>query len=348
VTSPREARPPGWQTFTVELDQHSGVATVTMHGTGSGNAMGGLLWSELPAMVAALDADSRVNAAVLRGAGDCFTVGLDLRWYLPRYRRTVRPGAGLPQVRAGLLADATTMQAAITAVADSRLPVIAAIHGSCVGAGLDLISACDIRIASADAFFSLREVRIGVVADLGSLQRLPRIIGAGHTRELALTGRDLPAIEAHQLGLVTRVPPTSQALFVEADRLARQIAAHPPAVIAGIKRVLDESLDLPLSTGLRHVALWNAAFLPSPDLPDLLAQALRNDPPPSQAGERQPRTQTQENRTTAHVHRPGHPPAPGQDLPETPRGQTDRSVDQDLHRDETRTQYQELQRDTAP
>jgi enoyl-CoA hydratase len=274
---------PDWQSFHVDLDESCGVAMVTMRGTATGNAMGGVLFAELPQMMAALAADAQIRAIVLRGAGSDFSVGLDLLWYLPKYRRTVRPGDGLPEVRAQLLADAATMQAAISAVAGSRLPVIAAIHGNCVGAGLDLISACDIRIASADAFFSLREVHIGVVADLGSLQRLPRIIGAGRTRELALTGRDLSAAEAYSMGLLTRVLPTPATLFEAVHELARQVAAHPPHVIAGIRRVLDQTLDMPLSMGLNHVALWNAAFLPSPELPELLAQAIRGRPEPGNA-----------------------------------------------------------------
>lgn len=277
------AEPP-WRAFSVEFDESSGVATVAMCGTAAGNAMGGLVWSELPALMGAMDSDQRVRAVVLRGAGDCFSVGLDLRWYLPRYRRTVRPGDGLPEVRERLLVEATTMQAAISSVATGRVPVVAAVHGGCIGAGLDLVSACDIRIASADAFFSLREVRIGIVADLGSLQRLPRVIGAGHTRELALTGRDLPAAEALSMGLLTRVLPGPQQLFTEAARLAGELAAHPPGAVTGIRRVLDESADLPLAAGLRQVALWNAAFLPSPQLPDLLRQALRGDGVPDGGG----------------------------------------------------------------
>jgi enoyl-CoA hydratase len=271
---------PQWQCFQVDLDECRGVATVTLRGTAAGNAMGGMVFTELPALITALAHNPRTRAVVLRGAGDGFSVGLDLRWYLPKYRRTMRPGEGLPQVRAQLLADAASMQTSISAVGASRLPVIAAVHGSCVGAGLDLVSACDIRIASADAFFSLREVHIGLVADLGSLQRLPRIIGAGHTRELALTGRDLSATEAHAMGLVTRVLPTPARLFDAADELAGQVAAHPPHVVAGIRQVLDHTLDLPLSQGLRHVAVWNAAFMPSPELPGLLAQAMRAPPVP--------------------------------------------------------------------
>jgi len=266
----------GWRAFDVELDERAGVATVTLTGTGAGNAMGGLVWSELPAVFETLDANPAARAVVLRGAGDCFSVGLDLRWYIPRYRRLVRAGEGSDVAR-WLLDEATWMQDAIGALPASRLPMVVAVHGSCIGAGLDLAAAGDIRLASADAVFSLREVRIGIVADLGVLQRLPRIVGAGHTRELALTGRDVPADEARSMGLVTKVLPTPSALFEEATAVATTIAGYPPRTVAGIKRVVERTQDMPLAEGLHHVALWNAAFLPSPEVTDLLTAALRGE-----------------------------------------------------------------------
>jgi enoyl-CoA hydratase len=267
---------PAWRAFDVELDERTGVAVVTLTGTGAGNAMGGLVWSELQPVFESLDANPAVRAVVLRGAGESFSVGLDLRWYIPRYRRLVR-GGDAPAVARRLLDEATWMQDAIGALPASRLPVVVAVHGSCVGAGLDLAAAGDIRLASADAVFSLREVRIGIVADLGVLQRLPRIVGAGHTLELALTGRDVPADEARSMGLVTKVLATPSALFEEAEAVATTIAGYPPQTVAGIKRVVERTQDMPLAEGLRHVALWNAAFLPSPELTDLLTAALRGE-----------------------------------------------------------------------
>ena len=266
-----------WRAFDVQVDERTGVATVMLAGTAAGNAMGGLVWSELPSVFEALDADPAARAVVLRGAGDCFSVGLDLRWYVPRYRRMVRAGEGSPDVSQQLLDEATWMQDAIGALPASRLPVVVAVHGSCIGAGLDLAAAGDIRLASADAVFSLREVRIGIVADLGVLQRLPRIVGAGHTRELALTGRDVSAAEARSMGLVTKVLATPSALFEEANAVATRIAGYPPQTVAGIKQVVERTQDMPLAEGLRHVALWNAAFLPSPGLTDLLTAALRGE-----------------------------------------------------------------------
>jgi enoyl-CoA hydratase len=261
--------------FSVDQDPASGVAVVTLNGTADGNAMGASVWSGLPEVVASLEADDTVRAVVMRGAAGCFSVGLDLRWYLTHYRRMTRDGDQHPSLRARLLAESGQMQGALNAVAVSRLPFIAAIHGACVGAGLDLAVACDIRLAAADAYFSLREIRIGVVADLGSLQRLPRLIGGGPTRDLALTGRDLPAAEALARGLVSHVFPEAGQLFDGARALAAQIATYPPHVVAGVKEALGQTQDLPLMSGLRFTGMWNSAFMPSPELPDLLGDALR-------------------------------------------------------------------------
>jgi enoyl-CoA hydratase len=268
----------GLRAFGIELDERTGVATVRLTGTAAGNAMGGLVWSELPSVFEALDASPDARAVVLRGAGECFSIGLDLRWYVPHYRRLVRGSDGEAVVKR-LLDEATWMQDALGAVAASRLPVIAAVHGSCVGVGLELVAACDIRLASANAVFSLPEVQLGIVPDLGVLQRLLRVVGAGHTRELALSGREVPAAEAHSMGLVTKVLATAEALFKEARALAERIAGYPPRTVHGIKQVLDRTQDMSLEEGIRYSALWSAAFLPSPELPDLLRAALRGDLP---------------------------------------------------------------------
>ena len=163
------------------------------------------------------------------------------------------------------------LQAAIDAVARCVKPVIAAVHGWCIGGGLDLASACDLRLCSADARFSLREVKVAMVADIGSLQRLPAIIGEGHTRELAFTGRDLDAARALRIGLVNEVYPTPEALFAAAGQLASEIAGNPPLVVSGIKQVLNAETEARAQRGLAYVAAWNAAFLPSEDLQEAFA-----------------------------------------------------------------------------
>ena len=265
-----------WKAFTVEHKDH--VAQVTLIGPGKGNAMGPDLWSELPVLFAQLDADPDVRAVVLAGAGKHFTFGLDL----------VAMGGDLAAVLAdGARAKARTefhgmvkrMQAAITAVADCRKPVVAAIQGWCIGGGVDLITAADIRYASADAKFSVREVKVGMVADVGTLARLPYIIGDGHVRELALTGKDLDAARAEKIGLVNDVFADADDVLAAAHRTAAEIAANPPLVVHGIKDVLDHSRSAQVDDSLRYVAAWNAAFLPSEDLGEAIKAIFEKRPP---------------------------------------------------------------------
>jgi enoyl-CoA hydratase len=162
------------------------------------------------------------------------------------------------------------MQGAPHAIFLCRKPVIAAVHGWCIGGGLDVVAACDLRLCSRGTRFSLREVKVGMVADVGSLQRLPFIIGEGATRELALSGRDIDGERALQLGLVSEVLDGDDALFQRAGVVAAEIAANPPLVVQGIKRVMNALIAKDIEDGLRAVASWNAAFLGSEDLTEAM------------------------------------------------------------------------------
>ena len=176
-----------YESLTVDTEDH--VALVTLTGPGKGNAMGPAFWAELPVAFAALDADPEVRAIVLTGSGRNFSYGLDLVAMGGTLAPVLAEGA-LAKPRTEFHTTVKAMQGAITAVADCRTPVIASVHGWCIGGGVDLISAVDIRYASADAKFSVREVKLAMVADVGSLARLPLILSEGHLRELALTGKD--------------------------------------------------------------------------------------------------------------------------------------------------------------
>jgi enoyl-CoA hydratase len=252
-----------YQSLAVDVDGH--VAQVTLLGPGKGNAMGPEFWAELPSVFASLDADPDVRAIVLTGSGRNFSYGLDL----PAMGDTLSPmlaDGALAKPRAEFHTRLRSMQQSITAVADCRTPVIASIHGWCIGGGVDLISAVDIRYASADAKFSVREVKLAIVADAGSLARLPLILSDGHLRELALTGRDINAERATRIGLVNDVYADAEASLAAAHATAKEIAANPPLVVQGIKDVLDEQRTAQVSASLRYVAAWNSAFLPSKDL----------------------------------------------------------------------------------
>ena len=249
------------------------IAEVSLLGPGKGNAMGPEFFAELPVVFRALDEDDAVRAIVLRGSGENFCYGLNVAAMMP----TLGPILAGPQMADGrerLLRLIGELQASIQAVASCRKPVIAAIDGWCVGGGLDLAAACDIRVCSAQAGFSLREVKLAIVADLGALQRLPAIIGAGHTRELAYTGRDIDAQRALRIGLVNDVYPDAPALYAAARALAREIAENSPLTVRGIKQVLTGPEERSTADGLRYVATWNAAFLQSADLVQAIGALL--------------------------------------------------------------------------
>lgn len=228
------------------------------------NAMGPPFWSDFPHAVHSLTEDPAIEVIVVAGKGRSFSVGLDLKSMMG----SLEPPAGASHATASslLLKEVKSMQRGFTALADSPKPVIAAVHGHCLGAGIDLIAACDIRLASSNTIFSIREVRMAIVADLGTLQRLSRVLNPGHLAELALTGRDFNADEAREMGLVSRIYDSSEALFEGAMSLANAITENSPLVVQGIKTILRQQQNAAEAAGLDYVALWNAAFLQSEDL----------------------------------------------------------------------------------
>ncbi len=264
-----------WNAFAVEIADH--VAVVTLIGPGKGNAMGPDFWSECPLVFAQLDADPDVRAILLVGSGKHFTFGLDLAAMAGEFAPLMADKA-LAGPRTAFHNTIKRMQLATNAVADCRKPVVAAVHGWCIGGGLDLISAADIRYASSDAKFSVREVRVAIVADMGSLARLPAIIGDGHLRELALTGKDIDAARAEKIGLINDVFEDHDALIAGARATAAEIAANPPLVVQGVKEVLDNSRAADVDAGLRFVAAWNAAFLASNDLTEAITAVFEKRP----------------------------------------------------------------------
>lgn len=254
------------------------VAEVVLIGPGKGNAAGPDFWREMPLVFRALDRDPAVRAVIVRGEGKNFSYGLDLPAMMAEPEMRVS-GENLAAERTDLYDMILRMQEALNAVAACRKPVVAAIQGWCIGAGLDLIAACDIRLCTDDARFSLREVKVAIVADMGSLQRLPHIIGEGHTRDLALTGKDVDAAYASRIGLVTATYPDGDGLLAAARETATLIASNPPLVVHGVKRVLDERITRSVEDGLRFVATWNAAFMQSHDLTEAMVAFMERRSP---------------------------------------------------------------------
>jgi enoyl-CoA hydratase len=253
------------------------VADVVLRGPGKGNAMGPDFWRECPRVFEKLDRDESVRAIVVSAEGNHFTYGLDLPAMMGDLSSAI--SEGLAASRTKLHDKVLELQRAFQLVAACKKPVIAAVNGWCIGGGIDFITACDVRLCTKDAKFSVREVKVAMVADLGTLQRLPAIVGHGHTRELALTGKDIDAARALRIGLVNDVSDTKEALLEAAHAMAREIAANPPLVVQGVKQVLESAHAPAVDAGLRYVAAWNSAFLPSKDLGEAFGAFLERRAP---------------------------------------------------------------------
>ena len=244
--------------FKVEIDHH--IAWLTLNRPEKRNAMGLAFFEQIAGWFDDFDQDSDVRVVVIKAEGRSFCAGTDLK------EASELLGQGSADGRDRMHQKIMELQKSLTKIERCRKPVIAAIHGHCVGGGMDMICACDVRLATKDAVFSIRETRMGIIADVGTLQRLPHIIGQGWFRELALTGRDFTASEALQMGLITRICDDRPGLYKEARNLADQILACPPLTVQGTKETIIYSRDHGVEAGLQYVAQKNAAALPSEDL----------------------------------------------------------------------------------
>jgi enoyl-CoA hydratase len=263
----------------LSIEKKGAVGTLWLDRPEKRNAMTSEMWTALPAAIAALGNDPDIRAVVLAGRGKSFCVGLDLMALSEvtpsDAEQTSRAEANLQQMEV-----TRRFQSAISSIAQCPVPVIAAVHGHCLGGGIDLITACDIRIASTDATFSVRETRMGIVADVGTLQRLPRVVTSGHVAELAYTGRDIDAARAEKIGLVNDVYPDADAVLTAAYELAEEIAANSPLAVRGTKFILQQSEDLTTEQSLLLNGLWTmATSLQSNDLKEAVTAYLEKRAP---------------------------------------------------------------------
>lgn len=239
------------------------IAIVSMNRPDKANGMTPDFWADLPRLMSELGRDETVRVAVIRGEGRHFTGGMDLAAFAEIAKLfESEPGRAAYAMRDTIL----RLQDAFNAVERARFPVIAAVHGACIGAGIDMITACDLRVASEDAYFSIEEIHIGMAADVGTLQRLPKLISPSVAAELAYTGRRFRADEAKAIGLLSQVLPDGTALESAAMQLARDIADKSPLAITGIKRNLAYARDHSVADGLDYIATWNAGMLRSAEL----------------------------------------------------------------------------------
>ncbi len=247
------------------VEKQAPLAFVFLNRPEKKNAMGPDAWLEPPAIFAELDADPEIRVIIIAGKGPCFSAGIDLHsmvGHLPELMDKNQSGGTkwrfLPKIK--------QLQDSISAIEKCRKPVIAAIHGHCLGAGLDMATACDIRICSADALFSLKEAAVGFVADVGVLQRIPLIIGQGHARELAYTAKTIGADKAREMLLVNEVCQDFPSLMARATELAGEIANNSPLAVQASKDVLNYCVGKSIDDGLKYVASISANIIPSKDL----------------------------------------------------------------------------------
>jgi Delta3,5-Delta2,4-dienoyl-CoA isomerase len=268
--------------ISVEFDGH--VATVWLDRAEARNAFAPDFWTDFPAIIDALGEDTETRVIVIAGKGSAFTAGIDLKAFGPSFvsggvAPSGQPGGSGAAQRMENYRTIKRMQRTFSSLAECPKPVIAAIHGYCLGAGVDLITACDIRYAASDAVFSVRETRIAMVADVGTLQRLPRIVDPGRVAEIVYTGKDFDADEALEMGLISRIAPNAETVQKLAADTAAAIAANSPLAVQGAKAVLRAGETMSVDEHLDYVALWNSSFIHSSDLAEATMAFLEKRSP---------------------------------------------------------------------
>ena len=258
-----------YKSFTVEVADH--VASLVLSRPDELNTMSRDFWVELGEVLEEINKNSEVRVVVMSSTGKHFCAGMDLSAFsngvdnIPDGKKPDHARIGEAVYRV-----AKELQGYISSLEKIRVPVIAAIQGGCIGGAVDLVTACDIRLASKDAFFCIQEINIGMAADVGSLQRLPKIIPDSKMREMAYTGRRMYADEAKETGLVSDTYESQEEMLAAANELAKVIASKSPVAIYGLKAVMNYSRDHSVSEGLEYNALWSGAMVSQKDMTEAI------------------------------------------------------------------------------
>jgi enoyl-CoA hydratase len=269
-----------------DLELKDGVAHLRMSRPEALNTMTPAFWRELPALVNELSDGGEARVIVLSSTGKHFTAGMDLAVFQGGGFVGARAGEEPGRTRTRTREGALRFQESFNALEKARVPVLAAIQGGCVGGGVDMISACDARYCTADAFFCIQEINLGLTADVGTLQRLPKLVPAGVVRELAYTGRRMNAQRAKEVGLVNEVYPDQAAMLAGVLGIAAEIAEKSPLAIWGSKQMLNYARDHSVEDGLEYIATWQAGMFFGSDMAEAFAAkaekrkpVFQNNPP---------------------------------------------------------------------
>ena len=263
-----------YKCFKYSLEDH--IAHVMLSRGDELNTMIKEFWSELPDLIDEISNEGEARVILISAEGKHFTAGMDLRNFTDSDLAGKNEHQGLQNETIYRLTK--DLQYSFSSLEKSRIPVIVAIQGACVGGGVDMISACDIRYATSDAFFCIQETNLGLVADVGTLQRLPKLIPEGIVRDLALTGRKMKAYEAEKYGLISAIFDDQESMLDYAMDTAREIASKSPLAVSGVKEIINYSRDHNVDESLNYVALWNAAMKYEDDLKEtFLAKMEKRD-----------------------------------------------------------------------
>ena len=253
--------------FDIEFLGH--VAHIKLNRPEKRNAMNWDFWRDLPRIVGEIDTHARARCIVLSSTGPVFSAGLDLSLFgqdVFASSKTAKMNEKELQTPQNFMSFLSFLQDSISSLQKARIPVICAIQGGCIGGGVDLICSADIRLATNDAFFSIRETKIGMVADVGTFPRIVKLLPEGIVKELAFTGRNFSAQEAKEYGFVNKLYESHDSLIKGALEIANEIASNSPAAVYGCKRVIDFSRDHTIDEGLEWINMWNASMLSQSEL----------------------------------------------------------------------------------
>lgn len=253
-----------WTCFDVTIENH--VAHIRLKRPEAMNTMVRAFWNELPQIVRDIDENARARCIVISSTGKHFCAGMDLAVF-GGGGSTASAAAPDSAINAEAMRYHVKMlQDAFSCLDEARMPVIAAIQGGCVGGAVDMTSACDIRYCTADAFFVIQEINIGMTADVGTFPRLCKLIPEGWVRELAYTGRRLPAQRAREIGLVNEVFDTHEQVVDHALATAREIASKAPLAVTGSKVMINYARDHTIKDSLDYIAVWQTSMFSGPHM----------------------------------------------------------------------------------
>lgn len=259
------------------IDSGGNVAIVSMNRPRKRNAIHRLFWKEIGALFRSSRLIDDCRCVLLTAQGSSFSAGIDVTD--PSFLPDTTTSDDVAHIGLSFLPKLRDMQDCFSALEDCPIPVVAAIHGNCIGAGVDLICAADIRVCTLDTVFAVREVALGLAADVGTLQRLPKIVGNDSwVREICLTGRNVSATEANKMGLVSHIYADKEKMIQDTLHLCSTIAKHSPVAVRGTKKALLYSRDHSVREGLDQIAAFNALALQGQDLPTAWTRSTRADP----------------------------------------------------------------------